>query len=261
MVREMQPLRGRGLRSFLHLSLLMVLLGALVAATEPGPPAHGSYATTVSAFAVRTRRVLPHLGNPQVRKSVDRVFAGIPQHGPALGDPKAPVTMQLFADPECPQARQFAIQLLPRLVSRWVRGGKLRIEYLGEHAETLWPRVFGRQQIAVEAAGRQGKLWQFLELFYHYQGPEYTRYADAWFLREIAGEIPSLDMARWRAERGAPSLARKVEHDLDFAEARDIRHTPAFSIGPTGGAIKPLLHFTLTEPLAFEAAFKAALAD
>jgi protein-disulfide isomerase len=257
MVEEMQPLRGRALRLLLHLSLLAALLAIFLVVSKREPPV-GTYQTTVSAFRVHSRRVRPPIGNPAVRGAVERVFSGVPQHGTLLGDPDAPVTMLFLADPECPQARQFAVQLLPRLVRHWVRSGKLQIEYLGEPAETIWPEIFERQQLAVLAAGRQGKLWQYLELFYRYQGAEYTKYADNWFLAALAREA-SLGAGKWRADRRTFKLALHVQRNVEFAQARNIFATPAFLIRPTGGPLEPLLHFTLTEPLAFEAAFREAL--
>lgn len=167
--------------------------------------------------------------------------------------------MRFYADPECPQARQFAIQVLPQLVRRWVRSGKARIEYLGVPEETIWPKIFERQQAAVLAAANQGKLWHYLELFFHYQGPEFTKYADDRFLSELATEVPGLDTETWESERHAYALGSRVWQDVETAAMLAVTATPAFSIGPTKGGLKPLRHFTLTEPLAFEAAFERAL--
>jgi hypothetical protein len=258
MVEEMQPLRVRALRLLFHLGLLASLLAISLMVSEQDSPVE-TYQTTVSAFRVHSRKARPPMNNPAVRRAVDGFFSGIPQHGALLGDPNAPVTMRFFADPECPEARQFAVQLLPQLVRHWVRDGKLRIEYFGEPAETIWPEIFERQQLAVLAAGKQQRLWQYLEFFYRYQGPEFTKYAGIWFLGELAREA-GLNARKWKADRRTFRLALHVKQSVEFAEARGIAHTPAFLIGPTGGPLKPLLHFTLTEPLAFEEAFREGLA-
>jgi hypothetical protein len=262
MVSEMQLLRGRVSKFILALVLLplvCVFLVVFLLLSGRSSSAPGSYYTTVSAFKVRSRRHLQLMGQAKIRRAVERTFAGIPQDGPVLGRPDAPVTMVLLGDPECPQARQFVVQLLPVLVNRWVRSGKLRIEYVGDSAETIWPDVFERQQVAVLAAGRQHRLWQYLDFFYHYQGPEFTRYVTESFLGELAKET-GLDTGGWNAARGTFRLAHRVERGLGRAEASGITYTPAFLIGPTGGKLKQLLHYTLTEPLAFEAAFRDALA-
>lgn len=248
-------------RWLLHLGLLAGLLALFLALSESeDPSADGSFrATTVSAFKTPLPKELPALGQEDVRRQVKEVFAGLPQHGATLGNRRAPVTMKLFADPECPQARQFAIRVLPKLVRRWVRSGKVRIDYVGVPAETIWPEVFRRQQMAVLAAGHQGKLWQYLGFFYHYQGPEFTKYANDWFLSKLATEVRGLDTEAWARDRYSPLLTPRFKRDMEITKARGVTNTPAFSIGPSGGSLEPLLHFTLTEPLAFEAAFEKAL--
>jgi hypothetical protein len=239
--------------------LLIILLVTETGASSPATA--GGYETTVSAFRVHSRRAMPSMGDRKVRRRVEATFAGIPQRRTMLGHLDAPVTMQFLADPECPQARQFAIQLLPMLVNRWVRNGRLRIEYLYEQAETIWPYTARVQQFAVFAAGGQGKLWQYLSTFYHYQGPEYTHYANDDFFRAIAEEVAGLDEPSWTRERKhAAWIHTAAIRDIRAAQSHHISYTPSFLIGPTGGKLKPLLDFTLTEPLAFEAAFKEALA-
>jgi len=192
-------------------------------------------------------------------RRVDALFAGIPQHGPVLGDPKAPVTLQFFADLECEEARQFVLGALPFVIRRWVRGGELRIEYHSQVAETIWPDIFNHQQVAALAAGRQGKLWEYLDFFYHEQGPEFTRYAIEHFLRAIAMDVRGLELARWIEDRRERELARRVQDDRRAAWEHGIRFTPAFLVGPTGSPPQPLLHFSLTEPRAFDEAIEGVL--
>src|SRR6185437_6570146 len=66
---------------------------------------------------------------PKVVTEVSSLLDGIPQGGTTLGSPKAPVTMQYFADLECPICRQFSEGALKPLIEKYVRPGKLRIEY------------------------------------------------------------------------------------------------------------------------------------
>jgi hypothetical protein len=189
---------------------------------------------------------------PDKWPGIEPLFAGIPQHGAVLGDPGAPVTLQFFGDLECPEARQVILGVMPLLIHKWVRGGELRIVYRAHQEETTWSGIYDNQEVAALAAGEQGKAWQYLDLFYHEQRTEFTRYATNHFLQAIAKEVPDLDFTRWTEARREPRLTEEVKHDGQVAEGRWISQTPAFLIGPTGGAAKPLLHFTFTETPAFD---------
>jgi hypothetical protein len=51
-----------------------------------------------------------------------------------------------------------------------VRGGELKIEYRSLETATREPEVFKAQQLAALAAGKQDRMWNFIETFYHEQG-------------------------------------------------------------------------------------------
>src|SRR6476619_1071509 len=56
-------------------------------------------------------------------------FAGIPQKGTTLGSPSAPATMMVFADMQCPFCAHFDNDVLPSLIQRYVRPGKLKLVF------------------------------------------------------------------------------------------------------------------------------------
>src|SRR6185312_16875513 len=74
--------------------------------------------------------------------AIERLYAGIPQHGTALGNPGAPVTLQFFGDLECEEARQLVLGALPLLIHHWVRDGELRIVYRPNPEETIWSKIY-----------------------------------------------------------------------------------------------------------------------
>ena len=86
---------------------------------------------------------------------VEGEVGGIPQSGNTIGAPAAPVTMQYFGDLECPICREFTLGALPSIIQKWVRAGKLRIEYRSLETATHEPEVFQLQQVAALAAGRR----------------------------------------------------------------------------------------------------------
>jgi protein-disulfide isomerase len=175
-----------------------------------------------------------------VEADVSMLLAGIPQNGDVLGRPTAPVTLQYFGDLECPVCRSFTVSALPSIIGKWVRGGQLRIEYHSLETATREEEVFKSQQVAALAAGRQQKMWNFIETFYHEQGEEDTGYATEGYIQGIAKQVPGLDLTQWTSERSDPALASQVESDAQAANNAGFDGTPSFLIGRSGGAMSKL---------------------
>ena len=107
------------------------------------------------------------------------------------------MTLQFFGDLQCPNSKEFALLTLPTLVQRWVRPGKLRIEYRSLETSTREPPTFMLQQIAALAAGMQDRLWYYVEYFYYEQGVEHTGYVNEGYLDKLAEQTPGLQLERW----------------------------------------------------------------
>jgi protein-disulfide isomerase len=181
------------------------------------------------------------------------LFDGIPQSGIALGSPDARVVLTEFADLQCPFCAVYAREILPMLVDRYVRPGRIRLElrvltFLGEDS------VRGGAMAA--AAARQDRLWPFTEAFYRSQGAENTGYATDEFMRRIGAATPDLDVERAFGDRARPEVLELLG-DADRA-ARTLRvdHTPAFYLRRGDGPARPI------EPSALTAeAFMTALGE
>ena len=176
------------------------------------------------------------------------LFDGIPQDGIALGSPDAPFVLTEFADPQCPFCAVYARDVLPTLVDRYVRTGKVRLElrvlaFLGEDST--------RAGAMAAAAARQDRLWQFTDAFYRSQGAENSGYATDEFLRRIATQTPGLDVERAFAERGDTRMLGAAER---AAGTLGVSHTPAFYLRRGDGPARPLEPSDLTAE-----AFAAAL--
>jgi protein-disulfide isomerase len=176
----------------------------------------------------------------EVKRQVASLLGGIPQSGNALGDPTAPVTLAYFGDLECSICQKFTLETLPVIVDRWVRAGKLRIEYHSMETATREPETFKKQQVAAYAAGAQDKAWYFIETFYHEQGEEGSGYATESYIDGIARQAPGLDLARWHEARGDQKYVAEVEEDAQTANSEGFTGTPSFLIGRSGGALSKL---------------------
>jgi protein-disulfide isomerase len=195
----------------------------------------------------------------QNSSAVSTLLANIPQNGNSLGSPKAPVTMQYFGDLECPICRDFTLGALPKLIEKYVRPGKLRIEYRNLETATREPETFRTQQIAALAAGKQQKAWNYIELFYHEQGGEDTGYVTEKYLQELAQQVPGLDLASWTSARNDGEFTNTVTSDAQAANNAGFTGTPSFLIGKTGGPTSKLEYQSLTDPASFESAIDKLL--
>jgi protein-disulfide isomerase len=165
-----------------------------------------------------------------------RLFEGIPQHGARLGKPDAPLRMVEFIDLQCPFCAQYSAQILPTLVQRYVRSGKLSIElrplaFIGDDSE--------RGAKAVASAATQNRAWQFAELFYANQGPENSGYATPAFLRKIArgaGVSPQQAVAAADSPVTPPLLTLASQQEQRY----QLGSTPSFLFAARGEALKRL---------------------
>jgi protein-disulfide isomerase len=178
---------------------------------------------------------------------VDVQLAGIPQRGNTLGDPKAPLALWFFGDLQCPYCRRFTLQTLPSLIERYVRRGKVKIEYHSLETATRDRQIFTTQQLAALAAGRQNKMWNFIELFYREQGREDSGYVTENFLQELAQKVSGLNLPSWMAARSEKSLLNTLREDARTASSAGLAGTPSFLVRrergdtPDAAAIEALL--------------------
>jgi protein-disulfide isomerase len=187
---------------------------------------------------------------------ITALLAGIPQRADALGQPAAPVTLAYFADLQCPYCRDFSLEVLPSIIERWVRAGRLRIEFHALQTATHDLAVFMAQQVAALAAGRQERAWHFIETFYVEQGEENSGYVTDTYLQGIASQVTGLDLARWASDRRDPELANEIAGDAQAAENAGLTGTPSFLIGASGGTMSG---FSPSDPTSFDKAIEELL--
>jgi protein-disulfide isomerase len=192
-------------------------------------------------------------------KTVTSLVTGIAQSGDVIGSPTAPVTMQYFGDLECPICKDFTLGALPTLIKKWVRTGKLRIEYRSLETATREQEVFKTQQVAALAAGKQNKMWNFIETFYHEQGEEGTGYVTENYIQGIAKQVPGLDLTKWTSDRNETALDKQIEADGEAAANAGFNGTPSFLIGKSGGQPTKYEYTSLTDPSGFNGAIEKLL--
>jgi protein-disulfide isomerase len=195
----------------------------------------------------------------QALATVVSLLQGIPQKGNTLGDPNAPVTLQYFGDLECPICKEFTLGALPTVIAKYVRTGKVKIEYHSMETATREPETFRLQQVAAYAAGKQNLGWDFIELFYHEQGEEDSGYVTESYIQGLAAQVPGLNLTDWSSARNEPTFASEVTSDAQAANQAGFTGTPSFLVSKTGGKTEKIEYTSLTEAGSFESAIEKQL--
>ncbi|MGZ4309430.1 MAG: DsbA family protein [Gaiellaceae bacterium] len=163
-----------------------------------------------------------------------RMFDRIPQHGNVLGSPSAPATLVEYIDLQCPVCREFETTVMPSVISRYVKTGKLKvvarpIAFLGPDSEVARKAAIVAQQ--------HDKLFDFAQLLYLNQGSENSGWVTDQLVADAYASIPGVNVDQAMAARNSSSVA-KVERQYDAQSHTDqVLGTPTVLIGKTGGKL------------------------
>lgn len=186
--------------------------------------------------------------------AVDSLFAGIPQEGLVLGKASAPVELIEFGDLQCPVCKEYSEEILPEVIENKVKSGEAKIDFRNF---TIISQESIPAGAAAIAAGKQGRGWYFIELFYRNQGEERSGYVTDEFLTSIAKGAGVKDMAKWNKERKDPKTTKEVEATYAEAQKFGFNGTPSFAIqGPSTNGVE--LPGSLQTPGEFEDAIEEA---
>jgi protein-disulfide isomerase len=169
---------------------------------------------------------------------VSRQLKGIPQNGLVLGDPAAKVTLVEFGDLQCPVCKGFSEEIIPDVIDSKIRGGEAKIDFRNF---TIIDQDSIPAAAAAIAAGKQGRGWNFVELFYRNQGAEASGYVTDEFLTEIARGAGVPDIAQWNKDRKSSAVLRQVESESGEAQSLGLTGTPSFVVAGPGTNGKEVL--------------------
>jgi protein-disulfide isomerase len=173
--------------------------------------------------------VQPPLADTQ---AVTAELVGVPQADMTLGKPNAVVTIHEYSDLQCTACSAFATGILPAVIDKLVKTGAAKLAFHNWTIIDQTDSVAGAE--ASYAAGRQGRAWQFIELFYGNQGEERSGYVTDAFLDRVA-KAAGVDVARFDSDRHTPAVTARVREDGRQALAYGFQGTPSFAVsGPRG---------------------------
>lgn len=183
--------------------------------------------------AVRITLVVQGLGDrPTSSPSVTAVLeaASIPEHGSALGDPEAPVTVLDFIDLECGPAATVHRETLPPVIDQMVKTGKARIVLVAlaqeGHKSEVARDVFHRM-------AQKDRAWEWTDLVFRTEkGPENSRSMTPDYIRNFLAQIPGATPADRVGLPDAQVSAVEAQDD-ELARALGVHGTPSIYVGPT----------------------------
>jgi protein-disulfide isomerase len=196
--------------------------------------------------------------NLKGQAAVARELKGIPQNGSVLGDPSAKATLIEYGDLQCSTCQFYAENVLPGIIAGPVRAGDAKIEF--RPVQVIGPDS-APAAAAAGAAGKQGRFWSYIELFYANQGAENSGYVTDDFLTSVAKAAGVASLSKWDGARKSSTWKTQLaQHQSQFGDF-GFAGTPSFAIRSGNGpekAIPGQSGTTTLSPGALEAAIKRA---
>ena len=197
------------------------------------------------AFAGGSKKAGP--ASPVLSHESSAFLAGVPQHGDTLGRPDAPATVYVFEDPQCPYCRDWSIGTLPSVVGTFVKTGRVKLVWHGIP-------IVGQDSMpgltAAYGAGKQNRLWNFVDQLYKRQGAENSGWINDATLRDAA-KASGVNADRMLAD--AKTVDPRIRQSESEANTYGVNGTPSFVVNGK------LLALTSLQPGDFNTALAAAL--
>jgi len=167
--------------------------------------------------------------------TIEQQFAGIPQQGNVLGKATAPATLVEYIDLQCPFCRDFETGVMPTLIDRYVRTGKLKV--IARPVSVIGPDS-ERGRRAMVAAFAQNRGFNFSQLLYFNQGPENGGWLDDSMVADAAASIPGVHVKQLQDASGSKAVADQATQFDHQAQADQLAGTPTILVGKSGGPLQ-----------------------
>jgi protein-disulfide isomerase len=209
-----------------------------------------SFLAIVGGLAVLVAAFIIYQNTRPVGAIVSITPVAVPSpNGREMGDPNAPVVMDIYSDFQCPYCAVFAGDAKPQIVEKYVTTGKVRLIY--RNFVIIGPESLEAARASMCAA-EQERFWDYHDmLFANHTGENVGDYAER---RLIAfADALGLDQGRFRACLSSGKYDDQISEDKALGQALGISSTPSFGIN--GQLFKGALPFS-----EFEKVIEAELA-
>lgn len=167
---------------------------------------------------------------PAVVASVNPPPPGESRSGRSLGDPEAPVRIDVHEDAQCPACGMFTDQIEPLLVNGPVKDGRVYLTY--RDFTFLGPESIDAAVAMRVAEALDGKFWEFHDILFANQWRENKGAFSRPRLAEMA-VLVGLDRDAFLAGLDDPALVEAVVEETNAGRALGVSSTPTLVINGT----------------------------
>src|SRR6058998_3058626 len=177
---------------------------------------------TIGSGAMLYRARRPHVLSIPENKTLSAKGDAESPH--IRGNPEAPVTLEEYADFQCPPCGMFAT-FLGQLENEY--DSRLRVVFrnfpltMHEHAREA--------ALAAEAAGLQGRFWEMHDVLYREQAVWSTAPNTREFFESYAGTI-GLNLDQFRKDMDGEKVRERVDSDHALGDSLGVKLTPTLFI-------------------------------
>ena len=164
--------------------------------------------------------------NGELNPPVTTIPAGL-ENDRTLGSASAPVTIDVWADFQCPFCDQFARNVEPRIITDFVATGQAKLvahdySFIGSRSS---PDESTDAAVAARCAGQDGKYWEYAEYLWANQGGENSGAFVRQRLDQIATAV-GLDLAKFDQCLSDPPIRAAVATETAQGASLGITGTP-----------------------------------
>jgi protein-disulfide isomerase len=165
------------------------------------------------------------IGNIQIPGQVTRPTV----NGLTMGDPKAPVLVEVYSDFQCPYCKKFSAEVEPGIVKDFVATGKVYYKYIPY-------KVIGPESDAAASAaycaGDQNKFWEYHDiLFANQTGEEVGDFTDKRLL--AFAEKIGLDINSFKTCYTSNKYINQLQLDMNEGIKVKVDGTPSIYVNQT----------------------------
>ena len=143
----------------------------------------------------------------------------------AVGNPTAPLRLDLYSDFQCPHCKMLHEVILPTIIKDYVVTGKA---YLVNHEFPLNGHTYAREAaVYATAAARIGKYQQVTDAIFQNQN-SWGVTGKVWDF--VAAALPAADQKKVQALAKDPSVLAEVERDVQSGTSLRVSQTPTMFI-------------------------------